>query len=368
MNRYIFLLTCFLFCKSNAEQFIYPVADFDEGNQLMLIYQKSLNDVELWIWNSSNQFAIKGLSSFLTPANLRMMPSGNGFSFIDQGYIKIKEFAKRSPKTLPIYEAIGLFSSMNWIDDQTFYFVAREGDFFQIFQGDLQANILRLTNEPADALYPQKIGDKLFYMKRDANYQVSIVVKSWNPISMDTQKTISDNLTIIQESSQQLCFLHMINEQEGFYLQAPTKKIQNNAGDDCYEFSCHHFYYSENQWSTKKLLTFQIPSKYVTGTSRLYESLEPFLPNYTCKDVIHFVSWHHEFDRFELYKYSILDKTVEKISEQLMQRNSNQHFFAPYIYQEKIYCGLILKDQRSARNIFEANDVYLDLPFLSEKK
>ena len=365
MKKYIFLAICLMFHKNNAEQFLYPVADFDHGNQLMLLYQKSLESVELWIWDSSNQRAIKGLSSFLTPVNLRMMPSGRGFSFIDQGYIKIKEFAKRSPRTLPIYEPIGLFSNMNWIDDETFYFVARQGDFFQVFQGDLQANIQRLTYEPADALYPQKIDSTLFYMKRDMNGQVTIVSKSWDPCAMDTNHDQSDNLTIIKESSAQLCFLRMVDQQEGFYLQAPTQKL--NDDNDCYEFSCWHLKHDENQWLTEKLFSFKIPARYVTGSARLYESLEPFLPNYTCNDHIYFVSWSNESNGFELQKFHIPEKTVEKVSDQLLHRNSNQQFFAPYIHEDKIFCGLILNDKRFMQNIFEAGDVCFELPFLNEK-
>ena len=216
MKKYIFLAIFFISQSIHPEQFVYPVGDFDDGNQLMVLYQKSLESIELWIVNSSNQQATKGLCSFLTPVNLRVMPSGKGFSFIDKGYIKIKEFTKRSPRTLSIYDPIGLFSSMNWIDDEIVDFVAREGDFFQIFQGDLEANIQRLTHEPADALYPQKIGEKLFYIKRDLSNQISIISKSWNPTQMNELSEPSYN--IIQRSNQQLCFLRMVSEKEGFYL------------------------------------------------------------------------------------------------------------------------------------------------------
>lgn len=368
MKKYIFLIVCLIFYKNNAEQFIYPVADFDNGKQLMLLYQKSLEDVELWIWDSCNQHAVKGLSSFLAPANLRMMPSGKGFSFIDQGYIKIKEFAKRSPKTLPIYEPIGLFSSMNWIDDENFYFVAREGDYFQIFKGDLEANIQRLTYEQVDALYPQKIDSTLFYMQRDMNNQVAIVARSWKPLPIDMNKNSSENFSIIKKSSHQLCFLHMICDNEGFFLQAPIKKIKNNNGNDCYEFSCHHLLKNETEWVTEKLFTFQIPSKYVTGSARLYESLEPFLPNYTCKDSIYFVNWQHYLNQFELKKYLILDKNLENVPNQFLQRNIPQQIFSPYIHQEKIYCGIIFQDKRKLQNIFEADDVRINLPFFMKNK
>lgn len=363
MKKYIFLTLCLMFHSNYAEQFIYPVADFDDGHQLMVLYQKSLDNVELWIWNTETHRAIKAISSFLTPANLRMMPSGKGFSFIDQGYIKIKEFAKRSPRTLPIYDPIGLFSNMNWIDDETFYFVAREGDFFQIFQGDLQANIQRLTFEPSDALYPQKINSMLFYIKRDTNCQFSIVAQSWNPTVIGDCDHQSD-LTIIQTSSDQLCFLRMISMEEGFYLQAPSSKSKN---DDNYKFSCYHLKKDNNEWKTEQLFTFKIPLKYVTGVARLYESLEPFLPNYNSKGFVYFVNWHKKAEQFKLCKFDILEKTVKFVDQESLYRNDNRQIFAPYIYKDTIFCGIIAKDNRTIQNIFEADDVQLQLPYFSEK-
>jgi hypothetical protein len=369
MKKYLFLVACLIFYKNHAEQFVYPVADFNDGNQLMVLYQKSLDCVELWIWDTSSEHAIKGLSSFLTPANLRMMPSGKGFSFIDQGYIKIKEFVKRSPKTIAIYEPIGLFSSMNWIDDETFYFVAREGDFFQIFQGNLQANIQRLTHEPADALYPQKINSTLFYMKRDMNNQVTIVTQPWNPVGMDMHNGNSNYCTIIQNPSQQLCFLRMLSEKEGFYLQAPTNKTHGN--NDCYEFSCHHLIQQhDNNWITEKIFTFKIPAKYVTGSTRLYESLEPFLPNYNFTDAVYFVNWQQEIDQFQLQKYYIPTKNIENVFDPLVYRKNGKQIFAPYIHQGLMHCGFILQDQRngeSLQKIFEMDDVCLKLPHFEIK-
>lgn len=369
MKINIFLIIfIFYFFNSYAEQFVYPVADFNNGNQYMVIHQKSLSDIELWIVNESTGYATKGLSSFLVPANLRMMPCGKGFSFIDQGYIKIKEFEKRSPKTLPIYEPIGLFSNMNWIDDETFYFVARQGDFFQIFQSDVQANVSRLTNEPADALYPQKIGDRLFYIKRDMDFCMTIIEKPWNPVSMDCTDTLQEQIIVEETSAAQLCFLHMMNEREGFYIQAPTKKIKN--GQDCYEFACFYLIKNKN-WITKKLFSYKIPSKYLMGSSRLHESLEPFLPNYNAQNNIYFVNWQQELQKFELYTYNIVSESIEKMSDQFLHRNNNQQIFAPYIHGDKIYCGFIIPDRldiKSAPINFITDEQHLELPFFSNKK
>jgi len=200
----------------------------------------------------------------------------------------------------------------------------------------------------------------LFYMKRDMDCQISIVAQPWNPEAINQSKKISNITVLIPESYQQLCFLHMISDQEGFYLQAPHKKIEDD--DSCYEFSCHYLKKNESKWETEKIFTLQIPAKYITGSSRLYESLEPFLPNYTHKGIIYFTSWNSHLTEFELYKFDISNKNLEKISEQILHRNNNQQIFSPYVYENKICCGFIVKNQKSIQGLFEADDVYIELP------
>ena len=352
----MFLIACLIVHTNNAEQFIYPVAGFDDGNQLMVLHQKSLDDIELWIWNSQNHTAKKGLSSFLTPANLRMLPSGKGFSFIDQGYIKIKEFAKRSPRTLPIYEPIGLFSNMDWIDEETFYFVACQGDHFQIFKGDVQAQIEQLTCGSFDALYPQMIGSQLFYMQRDCNHHVKIMCKNEQ----------SDQAVIIQNAVQQACYLKMMSKSEGFYIQAPTHKV--DVAQDSYEFSCHHIFKNNDElWGSDKLFTFKIPSKYVTGVDRLYESFAPFLPNYSNDQHVYFCDWNDATKQFQLRGYDIATKNIEIMSHEQLYKNNGTKIFAPYLHNEKIYCGIILEENRAAQNIFESDDVNFTLPCFNTK-
>jgi len=363
MKKSIFLLFLLSFYKIDAEQFIYPVADFDQGHRLMLVYQKSLSDVELWMWDTQTHQAIKGLSSFITPANLRILPSGTGFSFIDQGYIKIKEFHRRSSKTLPIYEAIGLFSSMNWIDEHSFYFVAREGEYFQIFQSDVDANIMRLTNESADTLYPQKIDDQLFYIQRNDDGKTSIIKQAWHPLLMTDFNQEPEKEVIKSEKSKSLCFLQMINDQEGFYLEAPTQKIKKET--DCYQFNCYNLKLHENNWINQKLFSFTIPAKYITGSNRLYESIEPFLPNYTCKDFIYFSDFNIKSKLFELKKINIITKSIEIIQDQGIYRSSISHIFAPHIVHNKIYCGLIVPENlkyQSIATLFAAENVQIQLP------
>ena len=334
------LFACFQFLQISAEQFIYPVADFDQGNQLIILYQKSLQEVELWFLNPGTDYAIKGLSSFSTPANVRILPSGKGFSFIDQGYIKIKEFAKRSARTLSIYEPIGLFSNMHWIDEDNFYFVARQGDFFQIFTSNLLADVVQLTHEKADALYPQIIDSTIFYIRRDIENNFTIFTKRLN-------QSIDSSEVIIPTLQNQPCFLQMISATEGFYIQAPISR--NQEDNNCYELICHHLKKIDNTWKSEKIFEFYIPLKYVIGRSRLYESIEPFLPNYNHKNKIYFTSWNQDLEKFDLQKYSIDNKTLVNI-DQLVRKKTDALIFAPYMCNNQIHCGLIMQEKESTRN------------------
>lgn len=350
-----------------AEQFVYPVADFAHGNQLALIYQKSLQDIELWFLNTTTQTTVKGLSSFLTPANFRMLPSGQGFSFIDQGYIKIKEFNKRSPKTLQIYEPISLFSNMNWIDNQTFYFVALQGDCFQIFQGDIQGSIEQLTCKSGyHALYPQKINDTLFYIERSMNNSSSIVTIPYQPQSLATVENNNTPTTIIPATDNQIGFLSMLSGNQGFYVQIDQQASNHNT----YQFAYHHITQEHNTWQDMQLFSFAIPAQYSTGADRLYESLEPFLPKYI-NNSIYFSSWNQQEQQFELYQYDLANQQVININHRCMHKHGQQ-LFAPYACHNKIYCGFLVRsiqnnqeDEISNRSI-QFYDEPVFIPYIEE--
>lgn len=362
MKKCFFIFLLFFTFSVKSEQFIYPVAEFDHGNQVAVIHQKSLQDIEVWFINQEKQTTIKGLSSFLTPANLRMIPSGKGFSFIDQGYIKIKYFEKRSAKTLEIYEPISLFSSVNWIDEHTFYFTAQHGDFYHLFCCDDEANkIQRLSCESIDFLYPQKIGDLFFCIKRTIEGQFKITQQPWQPISFNEHQILSENV-IVPETLQQLCFLRMISNTEGFYLSAPSTK--RSKKDELYDFTCYHLLKSDDcfcdassrplqgdnekddrqgQWKTEELFSFQIQSKYIHGDYRLYESIEPFLPKYSLQDYVYFSTYNKNKESFEMIAFHI--PTKKNIKLEVNSLDDNQYkFFAPYIFKEKMYGGVIIKD------------------------
>lgn len=350
--------------KESTMQYTYPVADFENGNQLVVIQQKSLETIEVWFIDQKYQTMVQGLSSFSIPANVRILPSEKGFSFIDNGFIKIKYFEKRSPKILGMYEPISLISSMNWINEDTFYFSARQGDYYQTFQGNVNSQIKRLTCQPFDYLYPTKIGQNLYCIKRLMDQQFEIVMLPWNPIDFDQYQTLPETV-IISATTTTLCFLKMISDQQGFYLQAPYLQ---DTHENQYTFSCYHLVLLKNrQWESQELFKFTIPIQYLKGPDRLYQSMELFLPNYMVDNYIYYVDFNTYSNRFELLQYNILTKNIKNITDDFMKKNKFFHgkLFAPYISRNKIYCGTIDYTSKNTDDI--ENNFGIRLPHITTK-
>lgn len=175
-----------------AEEYLYPVTTVKKRNQtyLYLLYQHSQSHLELLLWNPDTKEISKELPSIYNPAGVKVLMSDQGFSFIDNGRLKIKFFNKRSPKALDFYEPIYNIEVLEWIDDQSFYFSAIEHGHYTLFQGDIQGTLHRLSDNEnecdcifqddikechqrlsdskneCDCMYPQKIDRHLFYIER----------------------------------------------------------------------------------------------------------------------------------------------------------------------------------------------------------
>jgi hypothetical protein len=357
MKKLYFLCWLLSSCTLTLTQhYIFPVASTQDGQQLILLYQKSLQEIELWISDTATHTAIQGLSSFLTPANVKMLPSGEGFSFIDQGYIKIKEFAKRSPRTLPIYEPISFFCQMDWFSDDQFYFVAQKGDYFQIFLGDTQAWIHQLTHEDCDALYPCHIDKTFFYIKKYAPKNRSQI------IAFDM--TTMDEKIIFEHYTSRICYLTMLTHSEGFFIELP--EVVSDQTPELYEFSCYHFIKKDDVWNKEFLFKFFIPSSYLIGSSRLYESMEMFLPNYICKDYVFFVSHDLQTDQLLLHKLCITTKEEEVVFNERFRNYTNKTtLFAPYIINNNLYCGMIMPASDALRHQTHDPSEVFNLPIFS---
>ena len=118
---------------ATACEFLYPVAAISE-NHILVIYQKNSSHLELWDWNPQTNQANLALLSRFTPAGVKLLPNKKGYSFVDHGVIKIRDFKKRSPKTIEIDTPLYNIEVLNWIDEKRCYTHAMLGDRFGIFE------------------------------------------------------------------------------------------------------------------------------------------------------------------------------------------------------------------------------------------
>jgi len=307
----LFLTTTFV----SAYEFLYPVAYSKqrEKTNVYVLYQKSTNHVELWIMDEETGIASKGLLSSYTPAGLQLLPNKSGFSFIDNGRIRIKTFAKRSPKSIDIYEPVYHINVIHWLDDKRFYMSAKKNGSFCIFQLDQQGIIDFILEElDVDYMYPQKKGDDLFYIERTVEHGFKRervthrVVRTIYPVVERKLPVLSENDTceseivlddfinsdfspkqimptekecIVDFKSSAIAFLHMVSDTQGFLLEHPTDVDRR---DKLIPFNYYEIKKGDDGWECNELFQFSVPAHIILHKSyaRLYESMLPLLPKY----------------------------------------------------------------------------------------
>jgi len=325
-------------------QYIYPVAEINDDS-LLVMRQRSLYDIELLQWSKSNKEAHKVLWSIYMPSSVVLLPGKQAFSFIDQGRIRIKYFNKRSPKTINIYEPITTFDSIQWIDDETFYFTAQDPHFHNVFVCEFHKNVAsisRLTfQEESDFLYPQKVDDSLFAIKRDNNEQFTIVELLWQERAFENYKEVSEETIIKNDKC--CCFLQMTDKENGHFISYSPFKDEVNS---TYTFYCNELTKKGSEWNQEELFSFEVHEKFITGkgSSRLYESIKPLLPRYE-KCGIFFSHFNSDLQSCSLKKYN---KATKLISTVPSPRRRFVSLFTPLFSNGEAFCGMMIKTSRSA--------------------
>lgn len=354
---------------------------------MYVLYQKDTHHIELWEWNPYTGRAHKALLSSFTPAGVQMLPDQQAFSFIDQGRIRVKYIHKRQPKAIDINEPpVYNMHTILWLDEQRFYFSAQEHERFGIYQTDTQGQTYCLVHDDvSDAMYPQKVGDRLFYIERlgtAGSYQYSLVSIEYPEIPKAPAMAFNDDFcfeqriqTLLQERSENVykymsrdkqhhidfkssavAFLHMISSTEGFVVEFP-EVIHKNDPAIC--FTYHHVIV-QSQWHAEPLFTFSIPTRFLLADSadRLYESVLPFLPRHM-NGKIFYSDAHGQNHGLNLYVYDVFKTLPLQLSKNV---GVNANFFAPILFEGKMYFGgTIFSEADEPGMLLEEDDVVLRL-------
>lgn len=343
----------FLTLSISATEFLYPVARRD--GILYVMYQKTPHHIELWEWDPQTRYAEQLLFSRFTPAGFRLLPSKEGFSFIDNGLLKVKKFFKRSPRIIEFDAPIYQVELVNWLDDTTCYASGRYQNHFGIFHIDYEGEVQPLcVKEAVDCMYPQKIDDTLFYIERDEQLHCRVMQTSYVPAPGENfnerlawhydQHQLFHEIACFETP---VVFLSMVSAHEGFVIGHPSIVNRSNP---IITFDYYHLI-KQDSWQVQKLFSFSIPSAllFVGSPSRLYESLMPLLPQRYDHRIV-FVQTINESLTISLYVYDQHTGLIEPIE-------NSQGLFPPLAH----ISGGNLTDHRVGMSLEEGRGVKIDL-------
>ena len=372
--KMFFVIICTLFfSKTLSGEYLYPVASFQRcGQELVyLFYQKSLQHAELWLWNPGTLEAQKALLSSYTPGGLRMIPDNTGFSFNDNGRIRIKEFMKRSPRSIDIYEPIYDIGVIEWIDGDHAYFTAKYKDTSMIFTLHRKNELLvcLVNSEPAECLYPCIVHNELFYIERlrvasdserscaGCTYRIMgalLSASSINAVVVNNEvgKAViseEEKKVIVNFDSQPIAFLHMQDTNNGYVL-AHSPQIPKESTElliDYYEIAKQ-----DAQWSKRLLFSFSIPTFLLLPESPLclYESLFPLLPK-KIGSYIYFGSFENQ--RVNLFRYDCSSQTIECVKK---ATSIDESIFVPWRIKGALYAGGTVQNDAAPRFYFGSQE------------
>jgi hypothetical protein len=339
------LLTLFLPTWAQQE-FIYPIAEIND-DMIMMVHQKSYDDLELLLWDRHEGIACRELTSMFIPSCVQLLPGKKAFSFIDRGRIRIKTFNKRAPRAIDIYEPIYAIFSMKWITDEQFYFAGKNYGKLSIFLCDTSnrgAAVYSLTNRDGfDYVYPCKVGNNLFCVSRDQLQNYAIQKLEWSPRQYESAESlapISQQLLVTHDKP--LCFLCMEDESSGFVVEC----LAYEQSSEFLNFSCCALNCINDSWSLAKLFEFKIPSKFLIGTDedRVYETIAPFVPRYT-QEWIYYVSYDDESENCTIQRYNRALSSTEYLTDTSRSIAGLSHVFAPLIIKDMLYCGYLFSEK-----------------------
>lgn len=277
-----------LFC-----QYIYPVA-FCPYTKCLLTLVQTHNGSQLFAWDTQTHAYNQLLWSEYTPVSISLIPGGIGFSFIDNGLIKVKQYLKKSAKTVLLELPIEHITQIHWLDNQTFYAHGYYHNRYCIVRITTDGNVTFLKKDThVDYTYPQKVGDLLFYIQHahaSNTYEVCYTGYK-NPSYQENIFSLSDV---------QPLFLHMQSETEGFFVSKDEMQVGKCQNE---RFRCFRFWKNETSWTYNWLFDFELPRELLVGEYRLYESLLPLLPYYNGDHIFFLSLVNHTF--LSLYKYTI---------------------------------------------------------------
>lgn len=386
----LFLLVSPLFSLWSAEEYIYPLTAIEHGDGNAMVYvlhQKSSKQTELLLWDPATKATYRGLASSFSPAGFVLLPHRNGFSFIDEGRIRIKFFEKRAPRAIDLYEPLSTITLIHWLDESCMYLSAQKDGRRGIFQVSLYGEVVEILSDASnDYSYPCKVGDVLFYCRRSATDRTNkimccpypriqmndssfndavtaeqrmqeLIFGRSNQNTMFPKTCIKEQVSLVDCGTRNPIFLHMDSEEEGFY-----EEHSMNLGCDQAEMKFYHcrLYKCNETWHHERLFSFTLPRAILLNNEhdRLYESILPCIPR-KIENKIYFSSYDSSQRTMDVWSFDMSTKGMRQITK--AQRGET--FLSPVKIGKKMcYGGNINEMLATCRIRREKGKTEIDLP------
>jgi len=301
---------------------------------IALVHQVSLESTELYIQDLRTNSAAPALHSRFMPTHIALLPTGDGFSFLDNGIVRIKYFHKRSPKSIEFSSPLRAINSMVWGTNMHMYISAKYLDHYGLYDATINGDVQRiLSREHTDFLFPQKINNHLFFIARSINQDIySYAIAKVNHFKAETERVIADF------GNQPIAFLAMDTDSKGFVVTHPPYL---SAHSENVLFSYYCIFEDKNVpsqenldnyrgWHVQKLFDFSIPTKLLVtnNQSGLFEHIFP-------KKYDNDIFFSHAINgTLVLFKYSLLSGQYYQMTT---CRSPEDHAFSPLKVGNIIY-------------------------------
>lgn len=347
----LMLFGLFISCCCLSEHFFYPVANFSDS-LILVLYQKSLDDLELWSWDKRLNILIRQLSDNYFPSQVQVLPDGKAFSFVDRDRVRVKYFLDDCVKSINIVEPVSSLMSVTWIDNSQFYFSGKSYRSNDIFLCETSCDFNNsqmklLTNrDGGDYVFPNKVKDRLFCVAKSKLQDDFIISLPWCPRSCGRNDFEFVESKLVFRSKDPICFLKMKNNKSGFFLQYSI--YVNKFGEkEGIVFNCCSVCLVDDRWYSSTLFSFGLPLYYVVGNSelRVFESIAPFLPDFSCDDFVYYVNYDKNCGPEGLIRYNLESNKIEQIC--CKSSGSINDLISPKVIGNDLYSGLIIPNSRT---------------------
>lgn len=334
LHYVISFLLC-VFYTTNAVEYIYPIACLNDET-IVYIHQTDPQHIQLYSWNYITDTHEPMLCSMYNPAGVQLLPNNAGFSFIDNGRLRIKLFAKRSPKAIDFDEPIFNINGLQWIDEHTCCCSAQWGEYFSLFElhDDGRVQLLVWGNH-CDCMYLKKINENLFFVKRTKRAIDDTYDQFYYSIEKTAYGINNVSEEILDFKDQPIIFLNMVSEREGFVV-GHEKSIDSAAVNA--QFHYYHLINNDGTWHKALLFSFMVPTNLFLydNENRLFESILPLLPR-IIDGIIYFVDCSHSKNHYlEIY---CCDMKAEFIYKGIAAKRGRGHLFVPLQPRENLCVG-----------------------------